>query len=105
MGGFAEFNNRNNHRTRFHFIRDPVLTIISSFHYHKTCVEGFATHPLSIDNVELAKQFFSNSTDMNEIRSIYDALLFGFLDDLRLGKIKEPKYMDKTSKFQKKILK
>ena len=104
--GYAEFNKPNIHHgiTHYHFIRDPVLTIISSFHYHKYCTEGFATHPFSIEHIEYAKQFFSNSTDMNEIRSIYDSLLYGFWNDLKANKIEEVKYVDKTSKFQKLML-
>eukprot|EP01084_Bolivina_argentea_P139230 244935_1 len=104
--GYEHFNNNSNKNviTHFHFIRDPVLTIISAFHYHKTCDEGFATHPFNTQSIEYAKQFFSNSTNITEVRQMYNSLLFGFYDDLNAGKIPDVKYVDKTTRFQKRML-
>eukprot|EP01083_Nonionella_stella_P266921 902293_1 len=106
--GYEHFNNNTNEQqhnfTYFHFVRDPVLTIISGFHYHKTSDEGFATHNFSLQRIQYAFLFFDNSTDLTHIQHMYNALMFGFWDDLKSGVIPDAMYIDKTTKYQRQML-
>ena len=103
--GEDHFNNHHsNVSVHFHFVRDPVLTIISGFHYHQSCDELFATHPITARNIEIVFNFFGKSTNLQTVRSLYHDLVYGFRDDLDRGIIEEIRYIDRTTKQQKSLI-
>eukprot|EP01083_Nonionella_stella_P158255 514851_1 len=61
--------------TWIHFIRDPVLTIVSGFVYHMTCTEYWASRRLSTDLLRIASMFFDAAKDPFVINAKYKAYL------------------------------
>ena len=56
---------------KIHFWRDPVLTIISAFHYHRKSNEAWTSHPFSMKLFRNAAKYFDHSTDPQRVYEIY----------------------------------
>ena len=54
-----------------HMLRDPVLTIISGFKYHLTSTEPWAIKKLSLQKLNISREFFNFETDIDKLYDIY----------------------------------
>ena len=81
---------------RFHFWRDPVLTIVSGFNYHMTCLEIWASTPITTSKLFGAAEFFGFETDFDKLYQIYMNLTWTFNIDKEI-----PVWINRMSDKQK----